>query len=213
MLETFLRDFGPYCHDSITQLLQICRLHIHDENFPFHHIPKVLYWIEIWWQGKMDPCFHVLYAKFWPYHLNVAAEIETHQTRKHFSNLLLSNFGESVWIVASVCCSYLTGAAPSVVFCCWSPSASGFDVLCVQRWYSAYLGCIDLQDRFARYDVRIQRHNKSELQDLDFYFLWIMSLYLTILTFFPELQETNSELSIGNSMAETGFHISPSSAR
>ncbi len=28
-----------------------------------------------------------------------------------------------------------------VVFCCWSPSASGFDVLCVQRWYSADLGC------------------------------------------------------------------------
>ncbi len=28
-----------------------------------------------------------------------------------------------------------------VVFCCCSPSASGFDVLCVQRWYSAYLGC------------------------------------------------------------------------
>ncbi len=32
----------------------------------------------------MDPCFHVLYAKFWPYHLNVAAEIETHQTRQRF---------------------------------------------------------------------------------------------------------------------------------
>ncbi len=28
-----------------------------------------------------------------------------------------------------------------MVFCCCSPSASGFDVLCVQRWYSAYLGC------------------------------------------------------------------------
>ncbi len=28
-----------------------------------------------------------------------------------------------------------------VVFCCCSPSASGFNVLCVQRWYSAYLGC------------------------------------------------------------------------
>ncbi len=27
VLETFLRDFGPYWHDSITQLLQICRLH------------------------------------------------------------------------------------------------------------------------------------------------------------------------------------------
>ncbi len=50
-----------------------------------------------------------------------------------FFNLLLSSFGESVWIVSSVCCSYLTGAAPGVVFCCWSPSASGFDVLCVQR--------------------------------------------------------------------------------
>ncbi len=87
-----------------------------------HHQPEPLR------QGRMDPCFHVLYAKFWLYHLNVAAEIE-------------SNFGESVWIVSSVSCSYLTGAAPGVVFCCWSPSASGLDVLCVQRWYSAYLGC------------------------------------------------------------------------
>ncbi len=41
--------FWSICHDSITQLLQICRLHIHDENLSFHHIPKVLYWIEIWW--------------------------------------------------------------------------------------------------------------------------------------------------------------------
>ncbi len=72
--------------------------------------------------------------KFWLW------EIETCQTRQRFSNLLLSSFGDPVWIVSSVCCSYLTGAAPGVVFCCWSPSASGFDVLCVQRWYSAYLG-------------------------------------------------------------------------
>ncbi len=40
VLETFLRDGGPYWHDSITQLLQICRLHIHDVNLSFHHIPK-----------------------------------------------------------------------------------------------------------------------------------------------------------------------------
>ncbi len=32
VLETFLSDFGPYWHDSITQLQQICRLHIHDTN-------------------------------------------------------------------------------------------------------------------------------------------------------------------------------------
>ncbi len=31
--------FCPYWHDRIKQLLQICRL----------HIPKMLYWIEIWW--------------------------------------------------------------------------------------------------------------------------------------------------------------------
>ncbi len=212
MLETFLRDFGLYWHESITQLQQICRLHIHDANLPFHHIPKTVEAIwEKWthchvqetslrlfelcdmvhypagstsedgytvvikgwtWsatifrlavafkrctigtkcakkisptplhhhqpeplrQGRMDPCFHVLYAKLSPYHLN-------HQTRQCFSNLLLSNFGDPVWIVSSVSCSYLTGAAPGVVFCCWSTSASGFDVLCVQRWYSAYLGC------------------------------------------------------------------------
>ncbi len=64
-----------------------------------HHQPEPLR------QGRMDPCFHVLYAKFWPYHLNAAAEIETHQTRQHFYNLLLSNFGEPVRIVASVSCS------------------------------------------------------------------------------------------------------------
>ncbi len=36
---------------------------------PLHnHHPELLR------QGRMDPCFHVLYAKFWPDHLNVAAE-------------------------------------------------------------------------------------------------------------------------------------------
>ncbi len=49
VLETLLKNFGPYWHDSITQLLQNCRLHIHYANLPFHHIPKVLYCIEIWW--------------------------------------------------------------------------------------------------------------------------------------------------------------------
>lgn len=34
--------------DSPTQLLQIGWLHIHDTNLPLHHIPNLLYWIEIW---------------------------------------------------------------------------------------------------------------------------------------------------------------------
>ncbi len=54
-----------------------------------HHQPDPLR------QGRIDPCFHVLYAKFWPYHLNVAAEIETHQTRQRFSNLLFFQFWEA----------------------------------------------------------------------------------------------------------------------
>lgn len=37
-------------------------------------------------------------------------------------------------------CYQLTGVAPSVVFCCSSPSASRFDVLCIQRCSSADLG-------------------------------------------------------------------------
>ncbi len=108
-----------------------CAKNISPTPLHHHHQPEPLR------RDRMHPCFHVLYSKFWPYHL----KIKTHQTRQRFSNLILSNFGDPVWIVVSVTCFYLTGAAPGVVFCCWSPSASGFDVLCVQRWYSAYLGC------------------------------------------------------------------------
>ena len=31
----------------------MCRLHIYDANLPFHHIPKVLYWIDIWWLWRL----------------------------------------------------------------------------------------------------------------------------------------------------------------
>ncbi len=109
-------------------------------KYPPHHYTTTTS-LNCWDKAGWIHAFMFFYAKFWPYHLNVAAELETHQNRQHFSNLLLSNFGESVEIVASVSCSYLTGAAPGVVFCSCIPSASGFDVLCVQRWYSAYLGC------------------------------------------------------------------------
>lgn len=39
---------------------------------------------ELLMQGRMDKCFHVVYTKSWPYHPNVAAEIEKLSTRQHF---------------------------------------------------------------------------------------------------------------------------------
>lgn len=43
------RFFVPYWYDSITEMLQICSLYIHDLKFSFLHIPKMLSWTEIWW--------------------------------------------------------------------------------------------------------------------------------------------------------------------
>lgn len=71
----------------------------------------------------VDPCCHVVYAGFWPYHLNAAAEIETCQIRQCFSNLLLPSSDEPVQIVTLLSCSYLTGVAHGMVLCC-SPSSS-----------------------------------------------------------------------------------------
>lgn len=45
MLETFLRDSGPYWHGSVTPLL-----------LPISPIPKVIYWIETWWLWRLLEC-------------------------------------------------------------------------------------------------------------------------------------------------------------
>ncbi len=104
----------------------------------------------IWalWHGALscwkDPFFHVIYAKLWPHHLNVAAEIETHQTRQRFSNLLLSNFGEPVLISAAVahllqgstCCAFrdvilhtLVVTSGYLSYCCLSIISNSLSIL------------------------------------------------------------------------------------
>lgn len=55
-------------------------------------------------QGRMDACFHVLYAKFRPYHLNVAAEIETPEQATHLIRILDARLYSLV--VISDCLSY-----------------------------------------------------------------------------------------------------------
>lgn len=60
-----------------------------------------------WYKAEWIHAFMLF--TFWPYHLNVAAEIETHQTRRCFSN-----FGHLTFLVersgalnVACCCSYV----------------------------------------------------------------------------------------------------------
>lgn len=78
---------------------------------------------------RLDGCFHVVYAKFWPYHLNFTAKITSRQTKWHFCNFLLS---------VEICFLLSAGSSGnhSLVFCC-----SGADVLCTHRCSSLYLVC------------------------------------------------------------------------
>lgn len=41
VLEIFVRDFGPYWHNSVTQLLEICQLHMWSPHPPPLRPPKV----------------------------------------------------------------------------------------------------------------------------------------------------------------------------
>ncbi len=134
----------------------------------------------------MNPCFHVLYAKFWPYYLNVVAEIETHQTRQRFSNLLLSNYGEPVRIVASV--SFLSWQERHPV---WSSAAvahllqgstccafrDGFlHTLVATSGYLSYC-CVSIISNQAAHCPLISDINKAFSQARNYHSLDIFSLF------------------------------------
>ncbi len=48
-----------------------------------HHQPEPLR------QGRMDPCFHVLYAKFWPNHLNVSRNRDSSDQATFFQSSII----------------------------------------------------------------------------------------------------------------------------
>ncbi len=59
-----------------TKVPKVCQ-----EDIPHTITPPPAWTVETRQDGSMLSCF---YTKLWPFHLNVAAEIETHQTRQRF---------------------------------------------------------------------------------------------------------------------------------
>lgn len=53
MLATFLWDYASCWHDCIVQLLLIFQVSFNGVNLSFYHIPKVFYWIQIQWMGRL----------------------------------------------------------------------------------------------------------------------------------------------------------------
>lgn len=51
--DTFLWDYAAYGHNCITQLVQICQIHIHNANLSLQHVPKLLYCAEQQWPWRL----------------------------------------------------------------------------------------------------------------------------------------------------------------
>lgn len=87
---------GPELENE-QQLMQICWLHVHDVNRAINHLPKLIYWVVIWWhedpvigvQTTSDPCFPPQGAQFPLYFIMWLKSFKIHQT-------MLRIFNESV---------------------------------------------------------------------------------------------------------------------
>lgn len=73
--------------------------------------------------------------RFWPYRPDVAVKIKIHQTGQHFSNRLLFHLEETFQILAD-------RRGSSTVFCCCSPSALVWHLVCSEMLFFTFLlGC------------------------------------------------------------------------
>ncbi len=82
------------------QWLQICQLHICDANLPFHHITKMLYWIEIQWlwrQSKYINLPHLNYAQLVLRGQSVPRKYHPHD---YTPNTSLNRWDKAEWIHA-----------------------------------------------------------------------------------------------------------------
>lgn len=78
-------------------------------------------------QGRMNSCFHVFYARFGPCHLDVTAEIKTHETKQPFLMSCCAVFVSpcDMWLHqrdrkpsgAAFCCSRPSGLCSEKIFC------------------------------------------------------------------------------------------------
>ncbi len=69
-------------------------------------------------QERMDPCFYVVYTKFWPYHLNVTVEIDSSDMATFFQSCIVQFW----WAHTNYSPSFLflnDRSGTGVVFCCF----------------------------------------------------------------------------------------------
>lgn len=135
VLEIFLRNFGPYWYESITQLLKICRLLIHSLDwrrwrwFDYSELSFSRNQFEmIWalWCGVLS-CWKHPSVDGYTVVIN----------RSTWSATILSQ----AVVFKAAGTQRLKMCQENSLKCCCSPSASTLNVMCYQRCSSVYFGC------------------------------------------------------------------------
>lgn len=101
VLEKFLRYFGPHWHDSVTQVLQIYRLHIEDGNLQSCYIENKLCLIEVqslWSQFEYRELIVMFKKSAWDYFSFVTRCVILHGQQQYSGRLWWLNHAELVLI-------------------------------------------------------------------------------------------------------------------
>lgn len=109
-LQTLLTDYDPHRHDSTTQLLQICRLHLHDTNVPSHCIPKCSIGLRSGFSGGRLNKVNALYSgkipveqQFWKYSVQPVWHQQPCHVHGHHSDAQFDLYVTGLYLMN--CCS------------------------------------------------------------------------------------------------------------